>query len=144
MIDNEAASRIRQDIEKLVTSYKAHKKSKNDDAKEMAAISEANVRADFIDGLFEILGWNIRDILRKRLDFSVLKDKKGIFDIEKLKSAVQRILDRLIIIRWAEDHLLLDDSNILGDKLKLWKSAGRYNPLYEALFQRVRTRISEI
>ncbi|MDP2844990.1 MAG: hypothetical protein Q8N79_02805, partial [Candidatus Methanoperedens sp.] len=75
-----------------------------------------------------------REILRKRLDFSVLKDEKGNFDIERLKSAVQRILDRLIIIRWAEDHLLLDDSNILGDKLKLWKSAGRYNPLYEALF----------
>ncbi|MBU4221656.1 MAG: N-6 DNA methylase [Euryarchaeota archaeon] len=319
MIDNEAASRIRQDIEKLVASYKALKKSKNDEPKEMAAISEANVRADFIDGLFEILGWDIknpdeydrehfirgagfadvalkinkkpvifieakrfgviphrdkvkgdwtleerqsilyaagknckwailtnfekfrvfnaltglivlnfesiddytkrlwdlihltrefvlsekidklgareekepidkeflgllnnwrielandiyrnnflnegkppdlsqlfpdhakhesdpkyakflesrREILRKRLDFSVLKDEKGNFDIEKLKSAVQRILDRLIIIRWAEDHLLLDGSNILGDKLKLWKSAGRYNPLYEALF----------
>lgn len=319
MIDNEAANRIRQDIEKLVKSYRDLKKSKNDDIKEMAAISEANVRADFIDGLFEILGWDIRnpdeydrehfirgagfadvalkldkkpvifieakrfgviphrdkvkgdwtleerqsilyaasknckwailtnfekfrvfnaltgltvlnfesiddyvkrlwdlihltrefvssekidklgareekepidkeflgllnnwrielandiyrnnflnegkppdlsqlfpdyekhendpkyakflesrrEILRKRLDFSVLKDENGNFDIERLKSAVQRILDRLIIIRWAEDHLLLDDSNILGDKLKLWKSAGRYNPLYEALF----------
>ncbi len=319
MIDNEAASRISQDVEKLVASYKALKKSKNDEPKEMAAVSEANVRADFIDRLFEILGWDIRnpdeydrehfirgtgfadvalkinkkpvifieakrfgliphrdkvrgdwtleerqsilyaasknckwailtnfekfrvfnaltgltvlnfesiddytkrlwdlihltkefvlsekidklgareekepidkeflgllnnwrielandiyrnnflnegkppdlsqlfpdyakhendpkyakflesrrEILRKRLDFSVLKDEKGNFDIERLKSAVQRILDRLIIIRWAEDHLLLDDSNILGDKLKLWKSAGRYNPLYEALF----------
>ncbi len=75
-----------------------------------------------------------REILRKRLDFSVLKDEKGTFDIEKLKSAVQRILDRLIIIRWAEDRLLLDDPNILDGKLKLWKAAARYNPLYEALF----------
>lgn len=75
-----------------------------------------------------------REILRKRLDFSVLKDEKGAFDIEKLKSAVQRILDRLIIIRWAEDRLLLDDPNILDGKLKLWKAAARYNPLYEALF----------
>ncbi|GFO95917.1 fused endonuclease-methyltransferase [groundwater metagenome] len=75
-----------------------------------------------------------REILRKRLDFSVLKDEKGNFDIERLKSAVQRILDRLIIIRWAEDRLLLDDPNILEGKLKLWKMAARYNPLYEALF----------
>ncbi len=75
-----------------------------------------------------------REILRKRLDFSALKDEKGIFDIEKLKSAVQRILDRLIIIRWAEDHLLLEDSNILEGRLKLYVTAGRYNPLYEALF----------
>jgi type I restriction-modification system DNA methylase subunit len=75
-----------------------------------------------------------REILRKRLDFSVLKDEKGNFDIERLKSAVQRILDRLIIIRWAEDRLLLDDPNILEGKLKLWKTAARYNPLYEALF----------
>ncbi len=75
-----------------------------------------------------------REILRKRLDFSALKDEKGSFDIEKLKSAVQRILDRLIIIRWAEDHLLLDDSNILEGRLKLYTTAGRYNPLYEALF----------
>lgn len=75
-----------------------------------------------------------REILRKRLDFSVLKDEKGNFDIERLKSAVQRILDRLIIIRWAEDHLLLDDPNILEGKLKSWKAAARYNPLYEELF----------
>lgn len=75
-----------------------------------------------------------REILRKRLDFSVLKDEKGNFDIEKLKSAVQRILDRLIIIRWAEDHLLLEDSNILEGRLRLYTTAGRYNPLYEALF----------
>ncbi|MCG2727447.1 MAG: N-6 DNA methylase, partial [Candidatus Methanoperedenaceae archaeon] len=75
-----------------------------------------------------------REMLRKRLDFSALKDEKGSFDIEKQKSAVQRILDRLIIIRWAEDHLLLEDSNILEGRLKLYTTAGRYNPLYEALF----------
>ncbi|MCZ7400548.1 MAG: N-6 DNA methylase [Candidatus Methanoperedens sp.] len=316
-MDNEAASRVRQDIEKLIKSYSDLKKSKND--KEMASISEANVRADYVDRLFGILGWNIgnpdeydrehfirgagfadvalklnnkpvifveakrfggishskdikgdwtleerqsilyalsknckwailtnfekirvfnvltgltilnlesvfdykdrfsdllyltkeavesgrieklgareekpdidleflkmlnkwrielandiyvnnflnegktpdlsklfpdykkhendpkyakflesrREILRNRLDFSVLKDEKGNFDIERLKSAVQRILDRLIIIRWAEDRLLLDDPNILDGKLKLWKVAARYNPLYEALF----------
>ncbi len=75
-----------------------------------------------------------REILRKRLDFSVLKDEKGNFEIERLKSAVQRILDRLIIIRWAEDHLLLDDPNILEGKLKSWRAAARYNPIYEGLF----------
>ncbi len=317
MIDNEAAGKIRQDIEKLIKSYNDIKKSKNE--KEIEAISEANVRADFIDSLFEILGWDIRnpdeydrehfirgagfadialkldkkpvifieakrfgaiphskdvkgdwtleerqsilyaagkhckwailtnfekfrvfnaltglttlnfesvfdykdrigdllyltkdavesgrieklgareekpdvdlefldllnrwrielandiyvnnflnegkppdlsklfpdykkhendpryakflesrrEILRKRLDFSVLKDEKGNFDIERLKSAVQRILDRLIIVRWAEDHLLLDDPNVLDGKLRLYKATSRYNPLYEALF----------
>lgn len=75
-----------------------------------------------------------RELLRKRLDFTVLKDENGNFDIEKLKSAVQRILDRLIIVRWAEDHLLLDDPNILDGKLRLYKATSRYHPLYEALF----------
>ncbi len=59
MMDNEAANRKRQEIEQLVKSYSDLKKSKDD--KEMAAISEANVRADFIDRLFEILGWDIRN-----------------------------------------------------------------------------------
>jgi predicted type IV restriction endonuclease len=55
-MDNEAANRIRQEIEKLVKSYSDLRKFKND--KEIAAISEANVRADYIDRLFGILGWN--------------------------------------------------------------------------------------
>ncbi|VVB91363.1 Uncharacterised protein [uncultured archaeon] len=61
MIDNEAVSRIKLEIEKLVKRYRDLKKSRNDDIKEMAGISEANVRADFIDRLFEILGWDIRN-----------------------------------------------------------------------------------
>jgi hypothetical protein len=52
VMDNEAATRIRQDLEKLISTYKALKNSKTE--KEMKEISEANVRADFIDRLFEI------------------------------------------------------------------------------------------
>ena len=55
-MDNEAANRIKQEIEKLVKNYTDLRKFKND--KEIAAISEANVRADYIDRLFGILGWN--------------------------------------------------------------------------------------
>jgi hypothetical protein len=57
VIDNEAASRIKQGIEKLIKGYSDLKKTKND--KEMAAISEANVRADYVDRMFGILGWDI-------------------------------------------------------------------------------------
>ncbi len=58
-MDNETATRIRQDIEKLINSYIALKKSKTD--REMKEISEANVRADYIDRLFEILGWAVNN-----------------------------------------------------------------------------------
>ena len=50
---------IRQGIEGLVSRYKELAKSKK--RKDMEAISEANVRADFIDPLFEVLGWKVHD-----------------------------------------------------------------------------------
>ncbi|MCD6207649.1 MAG: hypothetical protein J7J06_06625, partial [Methanosarcinales archaeon] len=54
--------------------------------------------------------------------------------MEKLKSAVQRTLDRLIIVRWAEDNLITDDPNILTRKLRDWKTTPAYNSIVDLLF----------
>ena len=48
---------IKQEIEKLIKKYADFEKTRS--RKEMDSVSEANVRADFIDPLFEILGWDI-------------------------------------------------------------------------------------
>lgn len=50
---------IKQRIEELVGRYNSLKGSKS--LKELESLSEANVRADFVDPLFDILGWNIKD-----------------------------------------------------------------------------------
>ena len=81
--------------------------------------------------------WRIElanDIYQRNKDNDVLKDEKGQLDLEKLKGAVQRILDRLIIIRWAEDNLVLEDPNILQGKYDTWRSAPTYNSIVDSLF----------
>ena len=50
---------IRERINALVEEYLSLESKKGSKLKE---ISEADVRADFIDRLFEILGWNIHDV----------------------------------------------------------------------------------
>ncbi|HIH37243.1 MAG TPA: N-6 DNA methylase [Methanocellales archaeon] len=81
--------------------------------------------------------WRIllaNDIYHRNKDNDVLKDETGQLDLEKLKGAVQRILDRLIIIRWAEDNLVLEDPNILQGKYDAWKSSPTYNSIVDSLF----------
>lgn len=80
--------------------------------------------------------WRIllaNDIYQRNKDNDVLKSE-GQLDLEKLKDAVQRTLDRLIIIRWAEDHLVLDDPNLLERKYHDWKSSPTYNSIFDSLF----------
>ena len=48
-------------ISKLITDYEQLKKRKTARKERLEDIGEANVRADFIDPLFEILGWNVRN-----------------------------------------------------------------------------------
>ncbi|RZN38751.1 MAG: hypothetical protein EF813_04675 [Methanosarcinales archaeon] len=75
-----------------------------------------------------------RKKLEDEVDFAILKDAAGDFDVQKLKNAVQRILDRLIIVRWAEDNLITDDPNILSQKLRDWKTTPAYNSIVDLLF----------
>lgn len=81
--------------------------------------------------------WRIslaNDIYQRNRDNGVLKDDTGQLDLEKLKDAVQRILDRIVIIRWAEDNLVVDDPYLLGRKLDEWKVSPIYNSIVDALF----------
>ncbi len=81
--------------------------------------------------------WRIslaNDIYQRNKDNGVLKDDNGQLDLEKLKDAVQRILDRIVIIRWAEDNLVVDDPYLLGRKLDEWKVSPIYNSIVDSLF----------
>ena len=81
--------------------------------------------------------WRIslaNDIYQRNRDNGVLKDDNGELDLEKLKDAVQRILDRIVIIRWAEDNLVVDDPYLLGRKLDEWKVSPIYNSIVDSLF----------
>lgn len=59
MTEKKNPEKISQELAKLINRYNNLVKSKT--RKEMEDLSEANVRADFIDPLFEILGWSIYD-----------------------------------------------------------------------------------
>jgi len=74
------------------------------------------------------------DIYQHNQDNDILKDENGNFDLEKLKDAVQRILDRLVIIRWAEDNLVLDDPSLLERRYLDWKASHTYNSIVDSLF----------
>ena len=81
--------------------------------------------------------WRIslaNDIYQRNRDNGVLQDDNGQLDLEKLKDAVQRILDRIVIIRWAEDNLVVDDPYLLGRKLDEWKVSPIYNSIVDSLF----------
>lgn len=81
--------------------------------------------------------WRIslaNDIYQRNKDNGVLKDDNGQLVLEKLKDAVQRILDRIVIIRWAEDNLVLDDPYLLGRKLHEWEVSPIYNSIVDSLF----------
>ncbi|RLF98053.1 hypothetical protein DRN58_07680, partial [Thermococci archaeon] len=66
-----------------------------------------DIDKEFLDSLKK---WRValaNDIYENNKDNNVLKDEKGNIDLDKIKDAVQRILDRLVIIRWAEDRMIL-------------------------------------
>jgi type I restriction-modification system DNA methylase subunit len=70
------------------------------------------------------------DIYEKNKDNHVLRaDSK--LDFEALKSAVQRILDRLIVVRYAEDRLILDNPDQLKSITETWEKTSIYTSLYE-------------
>ncbi|GEM_PF-186224 len=56
--DGLSESHVRNEVRKLVSEYTRLKNSMGE--KKLPEISEADVRADFIDPLFEMLGWNVR------------------------------------------------------------------------------------
>ncbi|GAH83130.1 unnamed protein product, partial [marine sediment metagenome] len=53
---------------------------------------------------------------------------------QEINEATQRILDRLIIIRFAEDKLILSSPNLLLDAYKHWNKYRTYSSLSEMLF----------
>ncbi|MEA2053792.1 MAG: N-6 DNA methylase [Candidatus Thermoplasmatota archaeon] len=72
------------------------------------------------------------EIYEKNRDNHILKDGDGI-SLDKLKSAVQRILDRLIVVRYAEDKLILDNPDQLKSIYESWKRTSTYTSLYDII-----------
>jgi len=93
-----------------------------------------DIDKEFLDSLKK---WRValaNDIYENNKDNNVLKDEKGDIDLDKIKDAVQRILDRLVIIRWAEDRMILEDPIILQRKYDEWKASPIYNSIVDSLF----------
>lgn len=107
------------------------------DSGRIERLAEREERQDIdLDFLKMLNNWRIQlanDIYQRNKDNDVLKDE-GQLDLEKLKDAVQRTLDRLIIIRWAEDRLVLDDPHLLERKYHDWKLSPTYNSIFDSLF----------
>jgi type I restriction-modification system DNA methylase subunit len=101
-------------------------------------LAERKERPDIDLEFLELLkSWRIElanDIYSRNRENEVLTNTEGQFDSERLKDAVQRILDRLIIVRWAEDNLVLEDPNILLRKYDDWKLSPAYNSIVDSLF----------
>ncbi len=72
------------------------------------------------------------EIYGKNKDNHVLKEGDKI-SLDKLKSAVQRILDRLIVVRYAEDRLILDNPDNLKSLYEGWLSTRPYSSLRNSL-----------
>jgi predicted type IV restriction endonuclease len=102
---------IKEEIAKLTERYNSLKKSKSH--KEMGAISEANVRADFIDDLFCILGWKIKNpdeydrenYVRKvgHADVALKLNKEPVVFIEAKKFGAIPFVDR-DTMDWIEEE----------------------------------------
>ncbi len=101
-------------------------------------LAERKERPDIdLEFLKQLDKWRVmlaNDIYERNKDNDALKNENGQLDLERLKDAVQRILDRLVIARWAEDNLVLEDPNILERKYDDWKLSPSYNSIVDSLF----------
>jgi hypothetical protein len=67
----------------------------------------AEIDADYLRFINEWREKLAQDILRGRADNPWAFESDGSVNLQKLRSVVQRILDRLVILRFAEDHLVI-------------------------------------
>ena len=75
--------------------------------------ARADVDTDYLNFINE---WRLKlaqDILVNRAKNWWAFDEKGVIDLPRLRAVVQRILDRLVVVRYAEDHLLIKSGTLL-------------------------------
>ncbi len=91
-------------------------------------------REDIDYGFLEIMNqWRKRlaqDIYDRNRTSNLLK-KGEEADMELLKGAVQRVLDRIIIVRFAEDRLILDNPDQLRSLNESWKMTRDYTSVVD-------------
>ncbi|MBU4032302.1 MAG: N-6 DNA methylase [Candidatus Thermoplasmatota archaeon] len=100
-------------------------------------LTEREERPDIDERFLDNLkSWRLslaKSIYEKNKENSVLQDEDGNLEIEKLKNAVQRILDRLITVRYAEDKLILDSPDQLKHIRDSWYATRSYSCLVKNL-----------
>ncbi|TXT59153.1 MAG: hypothetical protein BAJALOKI3v1_1110001, partial [Promethearchaeota archaeon] len=114
-------NKIKEDIQDLIDKYEAIKKKNL-----LNTYSEANVRKDFIDVLFEILGWEIHD----KNEYSSEKyiRKKGFVDITFFINSEPKIFleaKRFSIIKQLEERNKIFEQNIESPIQGDWTSEER-------------------
>src|SRR5206468_2189473 len=62
---------------------------------------------DFLDLLQNLRLRFARDLYRNHANHALLAAGDGTFSLDRLLAVVQRVLDRLILIRYADDHEIL-------------------------------------
>ncbi len=99
-------------------------------------LSERKERPDIDLRFLELMkGWRLslaNDIYQNNKENDILCEN-GEFSLDRLKSAIQRLLDRLIIVRYAEDKLILDSPDQLKAIYDSWKATQAYTCLVKSL-----------
>ncbi|VAW42102.1 hypothetical protein MNBD_CHLOROFLEXI01-988, partial [hydrothermal vent metagenome] len=72
------------------------------------------VDTDYLNFINEWRERLAQDILNNRKDNWWVLDENGRIQLNKLRAVVQRVLDRLVVIRFAEDHLIVPPSTLHG------------------------------
>lgn len=67
-----------------------------------------------------------RDLLRNHSDSELLQSDDGALSLDKVLAVVQRVLDRLILIRYADDHEILRNHDLLATLLRQYEALGEY------------------
>lgn len=107
-----------------------------DRIEELALLSKHNVTNGNIDRLekhvelpdIDLDFLNLLNDLRLRLSRNILKNCPDL-SLDKIKYVVQRILDRLILIRFAEDRWILEDPDQLRSTYEIWQRTKTYQKL---------------
>jgi type I restriction-modification system DNA methylase subunit len=107
---------------------------------ELALLSKRNVESQAIDKLesrierkdVDLAFLNALNNWKLRLANQVHKEFPSM-SLDELKRVIQRILDRLVIIRYAEDKWVLDDPDQLRAVYEYWQRTRTYTKLHESL-----------
>lgn len=84
------------------------------------------IDAQFLQLLGDLRLILARDILARHRSNPLLLEADGSFSLESLLRVVQRVLDRMILVRYADDQEILRQHDLLGNLLRRYEALGEY------------------